>query len=128
MFNIGPMEILLVLAVALVVVGPKRLPELGKTIGKSLREFRRAQDDLRRTIEFDLDDEPAQPSPRSAGPMRRGRRGMEPGEGEASEGEVSSVPEESAADTDPGQPDADTDPDDADDRSASGSAPPLDPG
>jgi sec-independent protein translocase protein TatA len=40
MFNIGPLELMVILIVALVVVGPKRLPEVGKTIGKSLREFR----------------------------------------------------------------------------------------
>jgi sec-independent protein translocase protein TatA len=38
--NIGPMEILVVLIIALVVFGPKRLPELGKSVGKGIREFR----------------------------------------------------------------------------------------
>jgi sec-independent protein translocase protein TatA len=38
--NIGPMEILIVLVIALVVFGPKRLPELGKSVGKGIREFR----------------------------------------------------------------------------------------
>ena len=38
--NIGPMEILIVLIIALVVFGPKRLPELGKSVGKGIREFR----------------------------------------------------------------------------------------
>ena len=38
--NIGPMEILVVLIIALVVFGPKRLPELGKSLGKGIREFR----------------------------------------------------------------------------------------
>jgi sec-independent protein translocase protein TatA len=38
--NIGPMEILIVLVIALVVFGPKRLPELGKSAGKGIREFR----------------------------------------------------------------------------------------
>jgi len=41
LFNIGPLESLVVAAVALLIVGPKRLPEIGRTIGKSLREFRR---------------------------------------------------------------------------------------
>lgn len=55
MFNIGPTELIVILIVALVVVGPKRLPEVGKTIGKSLREFRKAQDDLKSSFKFDLD-------------------------------------------------------------------------
>ena len=38
--NIGPLEIIVVLIIALVVFGPKRLPELGRSLGKGLREFR----------------------------------------------------------------------------------------
>jgi sec-independent protein translocase protein TatA len=38
--NVGPMEILVVLIIALVVFGPKRLPELGKSLGKGINEFR----------------------------------------------------------------------------------------
>jgi sec-independent protein translocase protein TatA len=40
MANIGPMEILVVLIIALVVFGPKRLPELGNSLGKGIREFK----------------------------------------------------------------------------------------
>lgn len=58
MLNIGPQELILILIVALVVVGPQRLPELGRTIGKALREFRKIQDDVKDTIRFDLNDEP----------------------------------------------------------------------
>ncbi len=38
--NVGPLEIMIVLVIALVVFGPKRLPELGKSLGKGIREFR----------------------------------------------------------------------------------------
>ena len=38
--NVGPMEIALVLVIALVIFGPKRLPELGKPMGKGIREFK----------------------------------------------------------------------------------------
>lgn len=38
--NIGPMEIAIVLIIALVVFGPKRLPELGKSLGKGIQEFK----------------------------------------------------------------------------------------
>ena len=58
MLNIGPQELILILIVALVVVGPQRLPELGRSIGKALREFRKIQDDVRDTIKFDLNDDP----------------------------------------------------------------------
>jgi sec-independent protein translocase protein TatA len=40
MANIGPLEIVVVLIIALVVFGPKRLPELGKSLGKGIHEFR----------------------------------------------------------------------------------------
>jgi sec-independent protein translocase protein TatA len=38
--NVGPMEILVVLIIALVVFGPKKLPELGNSLGKGIREFK----------------------------------------------------------------------------------------
>jgi sec-independent protein translocase protein TatA len=38
--NVGPMELIVVLAIALIVLGPKRLPEVGKSLGKGLREFK----------------------------------------------------------------------------------------
>ena len=38
--NIGPMELVIVLVIALVVLGPKRLPDAGKAVGKSMREFK----------------------------------------------------------------------------------------
>lgn len=61
MFNVGPAEILVILLLALIVFGPKRLPEIGKTVGKGLREFRQAtqdvKDELSRTISVDEDDD-----------------------------------------------------------------------
>jgi len=64
LFNIGPEEIILILVIALIVFGPKRLPEIGRTVGKSLREFRKASDDIRQELSLHLDDEPeAAPAP-----------------------------------------------------------------
>jgi sec-independent protein translocase protein TatA len=40
--NIGPLEIVVVLIIALIVFGPKRLPELGRSLGKGIREFKGA--------------------------------------------------------------------------------------
>ena len=39
-FNIGPMELIIVLVLALVVLGPKRLPEVGRSLGRGMREFK----------------------------------------------------------------------------------------
>ena len=47
-------EILLILALALIVIGPKKLPDLARAIGRGLAEFRRATDDLQRTIYQDV--------------------------------------------------------------------------
>ena len=57
MFNIGPAELIVIFLVALIIVGPKRLPEIGRTIGKSLREFRRATDDFKQHLDFDASDD-----------------------------------------------------------------------
>lgn len=71
MFNIGPQELLLIIVIALVVVGPKKLPELGRTLGKGLREVRKAQDEVRRTVKETIAEEERPtfrtvPTPRSA--------------------------------------------------------------
>jgi sec-independent protein translocase protein TatA len=65
--SIGFGEILVILLIALIVFGPTRLPEMGRTIGKSLREFRRTASDLRAEIESDLDDDPPPPVMRTPG-------------------------------------------------------------
>lgn len=44
MANVGPLEILVVLVIALILFGPKRIPELGQSLGKSFREFKAALD------------------------------------------------------------------------------------
>lgn len=63
MMNIGPMEIVLVLGIALIVLGPKRLPDAGRSIGRSLREFKRSvggEDELdQKALSSRGDEEPA---------------------------------------------------------------------
>lgn len=62
MFNIGSQELLVILVIALIVVGPQRLPELSRSIGKGLRELRKVQDDMKDMVKFDL--EPDRDTPR----------------------------------------------------------------
>ncbi len=50
MFGIGMQELLIILVVALIVVGPKKLPELGKNLGKALGQFRKATEDLKENL------------------------------------------------------------------------------
>ena len=57
MLNIGPPELLLIIVIALVVVGPQRLPDLGRTIGRVLREFRKVQDEVRDMVDTGLDED-----------------------------------------------------------------------
>lgn len=61
MFGIGMPELLLILGLALIVLGPKKLPELARALGKGLAEFRRATDELKdefRNMEREIDDTP----------------------------------------------------------------------
>jgi sec-independent protein translocase protein TatB len=74
MLNIGPQELLIILVIALIVVGPQRLPALGRSIGRGLRELRNAQDEVKRTIQVNLDDEP--PNGRSGARPTGGARPM----------------------------------------------------
>ncbi|HEV2906079.1 MAG TPA: twin-arginine translocase TatA/TatE family subunit [Actinomycetota bacterium] len=66
--NLGFPELIMLLVIALVVFGPRKLPEMGRTIGKSLREFRRATAEIRDELRFE-DEPPRVPSPgrRSSG-------------------------------------------------------------
>ena len=54
MVNVGPMELIIVLVIALLVLGPKRLPEAGRAVGKCMREFK---DSLSGINDHDDDDE-----------------------------------------------------------------------
>jgi Tat protein translocase TatB subunit len=67
MFNIGSQELLVILIIALIVVGPARLPELSRSIGKGLREFRKVQDEVKDMVKLDLEPEktPVQRKPAS---------------------------------------------------------------
>jgi sec-independent protein translocase protein TatA len=61
--SLGPAEILVVLVIALIVFGPKRLPEVGRQVGAAMRELRRVQDTVRAEIDQALQEpEPAQSS------------------------------------------------------------------
>jgi TatA/E family protein of Tat protein translocase len=51
---IGMPEMLVILVIALVVFGPRKLPELGRSLGKSLNEFKKASNDLRSTLEDEI--------------------------------------------------------------------------
>ena len=55
MFGMGMREILLILAIALIVIGPKKLPDLAKSMGKAFGEFKRATSDFKQALDVDND-------------------------------------------------------------------------
>ncbi len=57
MGSLGWTEIVVIFVVALVIFGPRKLPELGKSLGRGLAEFKRASNDLRRTWEQEVKSE-----------------------------------------------------------------------
>lgn len=77
MFGIGMQEIVLICVIALIVVGPKKMPELARALGKGYGEFRRAFDEMKRSVETDFQtdeirrtllDLPPRPTPVAAPP------------------------------------------------------------
>ena len=87
---LGVPELLFILVLALLLFGPKRLPEIGRTIGKGMAEFRRATNDLKRTIETEISVEesarrptPVPPSPSLPAAIPPPAAAAPAGEGEA---------------------------------------------
>jgi sec-independent protein translocase protein TatA len=73
--SIGMPELLIILTLALIIFGPRKLPELGRSLGKSLGEFKRASNELRNTLdeEIRIEEErstrPPRPAPEPARPV-----------------------------------------------------------
>jgi TatA/E family protein of Tat protein translocase len=71
-FNIGPGELIIVLVIALIVVGPGKLPDVGSALGKSIREFRKAATDVKESTSLDVPaaaPAPVAPAPAQAAPV-----------------------------------------------------------
>jgi TatA/E family protein of Tat protein translocase len=56
--NIGAPELIIILVIALLVLGPGKLPEVGASLGKSIREFRKASTDIQESVKLDVDTSP----------------------------------------------------------------------
>ncbi|HEX8503511.1 MAG TPA: twin-arginine translocase TatA/TatE family subunit [Pyrinomonadaceae bacterium] len=59
---LGTTELLVVAVVALILFGPRKLPEIGRTVGKAIGEFKRASDDFKRTWEYEVELEQRKPA------------------------------------------------------------------
>lgn len=67
--NIGAPELIIILVIALLVLGPGKLPEVGASIGKSLREFRKASSDVQEATKIDVSVAPLAPAPLAPAPV-----------------------------------------------------------
>jgi len=68
MFGIGMTELMVILVIGLIVIGPKKLPELARSLGKGLAEFRRASTEVRREFLAVTDEARIDPPPRKTAP------------------------------------------------------------
>ena len=68
--NIGAPELIIILVIALLILGPGKLPEVGSSLGKSIREFRKASTDIQESVKVDVETSPlpATPAPSATAP------------------------------------------------------------
>jgi len=65
----GPLELVIILVIALVILGPGKLPDVGASLGKSIREFRKASSDLQDAATIKVDTSPLPPTPAAQAPV-----------------------------------------------------------
>ena len=70
MFNIGPLELIVVLVIALIVLGPQRLPDVARSVGRGMREFRTALNDESHDDEPEPYEEPEDDERADEGPKK----------------------------------------------------------
>ena len=58
----GPLELVIILVIALLILGPGRLPDVGASLGKSIREFRKASSDVQEAVNVSVDTTPIPPA------------------------------------------------------------------
>ena len=75
--SIGMPELIIIFVIALIIFGPRKLPELGRSLGKSLAEFKRASNELKSTLEEEIRLDEQQRSTLEE-PKARGRRSRRP--------------------------------------------------
>jgi TatA/E family protein of Tat protein translocase len=64
----GPVELIIILVIALLILGPGKLPDVGAALGKSIKEFRKASSDLSDSVKVDTSPLPATPAAPAAAP------------------------------------------------------------
>jgi sec-independent protein translocase protein TatA len=71
--SIGMPELIIILTIALIIFGPRKLPELGRSLGKSLQEFKRASNELRNTLDEEIRVEEQKSTDRQQAPVEHPR-------------------------------------------------------
>jgi TatA/E family protein of Tat protein translocase len=66
--ELSPLHLILILIIALLILGPGKLPDVGAALGKSIREFRKATSDIQETVRVDTSPLPPTPQPAAAAP------------------------------------------------------------
>ena len=88
MLNIGPWELILILVIVLIVFGPGRLPEVARSMGKAVNEFRKASSGVQRMWEEVTREAPPGPAPQAQAPAVASQEGPA-GEGQTAEAKPS---------------------------------------
>lgn len=77
--SIGMPELIVIFVIALIIFGPRKLPELGKSLGRSIAEFKRASNELRNTLEEEIKvDEQRQKAPAAPAPLAANAESVTP--------------------------------------------------
>jgi TatA/E family protein of Tat protein translocase len=104
MFNIGPLELIVVFIVALIVIGPKKMPDLARALGRAIGEFKKATRDLQSSLDVDLNPRNDNFAPRPSESSTH-----QPGQRHRKEGKQSiSKPENSKEGSEPEKQDPET--------------------
>ncbi len=106
MFGIGMTEMILIVAIALIVLGPKKLPELAKSLGRGFAEFKKATNELKTTFEMEMKADELKAANEKTARMVAQEHGLEPVPAAeesslAEEGEEAAGTEDSASDKPP---------------------------
>ena len=64
----GPVELIIILVIALIILGPGRLPDVGSALGKSIREFRKASSDIQDSVKVDISTKPVATTDQASAP------------------------------------------------------------
>ena len=100
--TLGGQELILILVIALIVFGPRKLPEIGKSIGRMMVEFRKASTEFKRTVEQEVEAEKRRPTPKLDKP--RPTTGTPAAAAQPVGPEPTSAPEPASGDEEAGAP------------------------